>query len=151
MNLIPLSPPSPIQSLGYMDDGQQIQCVATLEGFTVGHAYAVRQFEFKAQRTIIRQALDGSLRECVLSGADTAYALLADDRRERFFVDRRFHSGEIRLTNGKPFKPHFDLQTLAERFEIPHVPDIAEMNPDMYSWNLAFLSAVEDIVNRNYE
>ena len=98
---IPLSPLSPLQSLGWLDPARPIRCLSGIAGFTAGKAYAFRQFPIAVQRAVKRPSISGPDRKCRLTARDTCFAATDDWGKERLFVDRR-HLGESTLITTDP-------------------------------------------------
>ena len=159
-NSAPLSKLSPLQSLGYLEHGQLLECEQDLNWhsttargpmlafvFKAGQSYPVRPFGIIVRRTVKRPSATGEIHEHALTGKDTAFALSDAHNHEWLFVDGR-HLGEgIVITASRPIHPQFTFEVLVSHFRIPQPPSIAERNPDWIDYHLKMLEAIEQIVN----
>lgn len=83
-------------------------------------------------------------------GSELALSIKDNNGAERLFMDERLRAGDVRLSiqaEDAPSPIEFNLQQLADHFDIPRVPDVATKNPEGYQRNLALLKLIEYIVN----
>lgn len=153
--IAPLQPVSPIQSLGYLEAGQLLECRESLmlSGgaviFTAGNCYAVNPVEITIRRAIKRPSVSGPEHEHFLTAKDTAFLITDDNGVARVFADQRHSAPGIIVTsaNGAPVRITFTTKTLLEKFIIPAPADIASLNPEHIAYNLKFLDEFERVVN----
>jgi len=164
----PLYPLSKIQRLGYLDDNDDILCLKEVREddmlsshsqrchtgllclFTAGQRYTIRTETIAIKRTGRKMNLTGQLDDVLWEGSELALFIKDNNGAERLFMDERLRAEDVRLSiqaEDAPSPIEFNLQQLADHFEIPEVPDVATKNPEGYQRNLALLKLIENIVN----
>jgi len=65
-------------------------------------------------------------------------------------MDERLRAEDVRLSiqaEDAPSPIEFNLQQLADHFDIPDVPDVATKSPEAFQRNLELLRQIEAIIN----
>ena len=146
----PLYPLSRIQSLGYLDDNDDILCLKDLPGFSAGQRYTIRTETISVQRSGRRMNVTGELDDVQWEGSELALFIRDNHGIERLFMEERLKANDVRLSiqdENAPSPIEFHLQHLVEHFQIPEVPDVAARNPEAFQRNLALLRRIEDLIN----
>jgi SNF2 domain-containing protein/helicase-like protein len=160
----PFYPLSEIQRIGYLDESSLITCRKHgLPGFRLGQAYPLASTTVPIGRRMMKLNCMGEEDEVEMSGQDLQLTVTNSEAQ----VHRFMHRTEFRLPEHTklrgPRKASLpmlggekkeqedpllhDLQTLVEYFEIPHVPDIAELRPDEYQAALTRIAGLEEQAN----
>lgn len=129
-----------VQRIGYLDEEDEIACTTPgLEGFTPGRRYPLATETFEGRKLEMR-ARPGLPDEEVLSTGQELAIVLTDDLGARHCFTHYPPTGE----DERPAAEHHHLLTdLAAHFDIPDVPDVATVNPELYAENLRRLTALE--------
>jgi hypothetical protein len=149
---------NPVQRIGYLDEYDQVKCIAPFNGFTVGQMYQMTTQTHESEKVEMRKRVDGKPEEEILvhgmqvlisifddAGNEHEFTVFPNEKNEaeekpkRGFFNNR---NSVLPVAGKKKLSHF-LQELAENFEIPHVPDVAECNPDLYMKYIKRLEKLE--------
>jgi predicted RNA methylase len=144
----PLAPLPKIQRLGYLDESDDILCIADLTNekrpgasapyatvFHAGQRYALSTQSVRFTRAQLKTNIRGELEELQLSGQELAIfvksSLSADHEgnaveKGSCFMDASLREDNVQIDHGPGAEfVHFTLQDLVKHFEIPEVPDIA--------------------------
>jgi hypothetical protein len=166
----PLYPLSKIQRLGYLDDNDDILCLKNvythdilsslgrpgeiLQGGTVlfaaGQRYTIRTETIAIKRTGRKMNLTGQLDDVLWEGSELALFIKDNNGTERLFMDERLRAEDVRLSiqaEDAPSPIEFNLQQLADHFDIPEVPDVATKSPAAFQRNVELLQQIESIIN----
>jgi len=166
----PLYPLSKIQRLGYLDDNDDILCLKNVythdilsslgrtgevpQGgavlFIAGQRYTIRTETIAIKRTGRKMNLTGQLDDVLWEGSELALFIKDNNGVERLFMDERLRAEDVRLSiqAEDALSPiEFNLQQLANHFDIPEVPDVATKSPDAFQRNLELLRQIEAIIN----
>ena len=118
----PLYPLSRIQSLGYLDDNDDILCLKDLPGFHAGERYTIRTETISVQRSGRRMNVTGELDDVQWEGSELAMFIRDSHGIERLFMEERLKAKDVRLSiqdENAPSPIEFNLQHLVEHFAIP--------------------------------
>jgi SNF2 family DNA or RNA helicase len=164
----PLYPLSPIQSLGYLDESDHIKCRKDLfkDGkllFKAGKTYELRTETVKVERTKFRPSLTYGDEEFLMSGQELAIHITGeeakpanakqarewsrfpstkpDTTKEYCFMDGKHMAKGVKITGG--VTADLTLQDIASHFDIPQVPDVAEVHPERFNAKLEILRRIE--------
>jgi hypothetical protein len=163
----PLYRLNPVQKLGYLDESDKIKCIkdfkintktsttswngkkvermAEVILFIAGKSYDIKTKSVKASRLKHKPNSLGNTEEFFLSGQELAILITGEDWKDYLFMDQRHIGMGIDVedkteASGVKLKPDFNLEKIVEHFEIPEVPDVAEVDPK------GFAKAQEDLV-----
>lgn len=144
-----LYPLNKIQCLGYVDEHDTLECLIDLgRDFKAGQRYRLRTETIRVIREGTKMNNEGGLDDCEYDGAELAI-FLDGARGEKLFMEARHVADNVRLSiqdEGEPSPIHYTLNQLVDHFDIPHVPDVAALNPADYDANLAMLREIEELV-----
>jgi hypothetical protein len=118
--------------------------------FRAGQRYTIRTETIAIKRTGRKMNLTGQLDDVLWEGSELALFIKDNNGAERLFMDERLRAEDVRLSiqaEDAPSPIEFNLQQLADHFDIPEVPDVATKNPEAYQRNLTMLHLIECIVN----
>ena len=169
----PLYPLPKIQRLGYLDEQDDITCIANLRLpianlkseignrkseiiFRRGEKYAIRSTTVAVKRTGTKMNTVGTLDDVEWNGQELAFFITDDDGVERCFMEERLRAENVKVnlikpgTTGRKEKDiedecviDFTLKQLVDAFIIPEVPDVAKLNPKQYDAMLKTLTDIE--------
>lgn len=148
----PLYPLNKIQSLGYIDESDAIECVKDLHSkdmkviFKTGEKYPLSSRTLQVERVSWKPNMAGRDEEMLLNGREMAIVLKDHEGHDWNFVQLH-REAKVNLRWGETFTPHFDLEVLVNHFQIPEVPDVASASPDAYRNNLNTLRQIEARMN----
>lgn len=146
----PLHPLSEIQRLGYLDEQDMVTCQKDLQDpltrrviFRSGEHYPLRTQTVRVERLTERPDSKGMDCDFLLSGNELAIFIKDATGKEQCFMDARLMTAAgVEIEDVKPNHP---LQVIAEHFEIPNVPDVADCDPKRFQENLAELDRIISI------
>ena len=150
----PFFPLNDVQRLGFLDEEDLIVCKKNFRSEAHGEFFAGKSYQLTcATRTLVqfeeRMNLTGEMDRVMISGCEMVITV-SDRNNNRFeflpnpkaeIADDRGSRG--RLGGHSPSSNGHDLAALIEHFEIPKVPDIAELFPDKYAAAIAALKEIE--------
>jgi len=159
----PIRPLNEIQRLGFLDEQDTILCTKPLAGFTAGTRYELYTTTVSVNRSGSKMNVCGELDAVEWSGSELCIYLRDAGGTARCFMEARLRNDKVRvllpvenrkppekgkLTDDEEHRIHIDftLQDLVEHFQIPEVPSVAELHPDLYQRNLAALHEIEALV-----
>lgn len=141
----PFYTPSPIQSLGWLDEESEIQCSKDgIPGFKSGRSYPLRTWIEETKWKDKRVNLAGDDEDLELTGNELVVALCDDDDNEHQFHVRRDKNLPPTDRSGTT---HHLAQALVDHFAIPIPRDVAQVNPKAYQENLHKLDMLEALAN----
>ncbi|MDE2104498.1 MAG: hypothetical protein KGL39_45100 [Patescibacteria group bacterium] len=169
----PLYPLPKIQRLGYLDEQDDITCIADLRlpiadfsragvrCFSAGCKYQIRSTTVAVKRLGTKMNTIGLLDDVEWNGQELAFFVTDDDGIDRCFMEERLRAGNVKVNlirpgaSGRKDKDlqdecpiDFNLQQLADHFVIPEVPDVAILNPKQFQANLQVLDEIERLCAR---
>jgi hypothetical protein len=118
--------------------------------FSAGQRYTIRTETIALKRTGKKLNLTGQVDEVLWEGSELALFIKDNNGAERLFMDERLRADDVRLSiqaEDAPSPIEFNLQQLADHFDIPEVPDVATKSPEAFKRNLELLHLIEEIVN----
>jgi hypothetical protein len=120
--------------------------------FIAGHRYKIKTKTVKVSRLKHKPNSVGVMEEFYLSGQELAIYITGEDWKDHLFMDQRHIGPGIDVAEKTDVKeqklhPEFNLEKLVEHFEIPDVPDIAEMNPKEFAKAQSDLVKLEELMN----
>ncbi len=154
----PLYPLSKIMRLGFLDEQDDILCEQSLRSralhFSSGTRYALRSLTVQVKRNGSKVNNVGGLDAVEWNGQELAFYITDNTGVERIFMDERLRDETVSLNlltedgeEGDGLVMDFTLQELVDHFNIPEVPDVAQVNPERYQNNLNLLEEIERLVN----
>ncbi len=149
----PFYRPSPTQSLGWIDEMGELECLAPGIGTCApGDRCPIETRIEKTTWKGDKINLAGEKEELAYSGEELLVTLTDPDGSKHHFHVRRdeeTHEDEIDPRTNKVRVRHWPLSTLIEHFKIPIPKDITALRPDDYQRHLARLIQIEQMVRRN--
>lgn len=118
--------------------------------FKAGTRYTIRTETIAIKRTGRKMNLTGQLDDVLWEGSELALFIKDNNGTERLFMDERLRAEDVRLSiqaEDAPSPIEFNLQQLADHFDIPEVPDVATNSAEAFQRNLELLRQIETIIN----
>lgn len=148
----PLYPLSATQRLGYLDFVESLVCrkdSTTANGkhtFKAGIAYgiSVETVEVVKQKTKLN--LKGEPENVEQRGMELSVLVKSEPTRVAAFYNRKMME-DSKVEVESMLEADGSLQDLVDIFEIPHVPDVAEICPAEYQHNLELLDKIVEAMN----
>lgn len=139
----PLYPLNRIQRIGYLDEADTIHCLKDLGPFKRGCTYALDSSTHKVTRQESRPNLIGEAERIDKHGSELAITIGSGSERSVFMdVDPK----DKKITIEPATEVHFNLQALADHFEIPEVTDVSAVQPDLYQERLERIDQLEALI-----
>lgn len=127
---ISLTPLTPIQRLGWVDDEDNILCIQDIGHFKSGVRYPVTTstVEFIKKQT----------RPCIVNGKRTKETVEVNGHDLNISISEPADkvSYQFRHNPDQSRQYSYDLNTLVDHFEMPKVPDVSQARPKLYQENL---------------
>ncbi len=165
----PLYPLSEVQRLGYLDEQDMITCKKDLVVefkpyampgfggrtkesihqspprvvFHEGESYPIRTQAVRLEKSKTKPNSAGYENEFLISGQDLAIFIKDATGKERCFMDARLMKSDVKLDG---VKVDHELQLIPEHFDIPEVPDMADLNPDGMRNAVAEINRIEQFM-----
>ena len=143
----PFFPLNEVQRLGFLDEEDSIVCKKDFQGFTAGQRYPIAC----ATRTLVqyedRRNLADEIDRVQISGCEMVVTI-TDSQGNRFEFLPHPTSKIVDKGRLNPVDPSNgqDLAALIEHFEIPKVPDIAEIYPEKYQAAIRAIREIESSI-----
>ncbi len=116
--------------------------------FSEGNTYPIRTKAVRVQRKKWKPSLTWGEEEHLMNGMELAIWILDDQKNERLFMDRKHDGDAVQVQDdSEDLKIDFHLQDIAEHFNIPAVPSVAECNPDKQKLYAHRLMELENALN----
>lgn len=147
----PFYTPSPVQSLGWVDEHSALTCKqagigSAKPGDSCPISCTVEPTEWKDMKI----NLAGDTEELKYTGKELLVCLTDPSGCEHHFHVRRDEKHSAPEThNGKVIRLHWEVSDLIEHFHIPIPKDIVTLNPHRYQSHLATLDLLEQRINQN--
>lgn len=132
-----LTPLTPVQCLGWIDDKDDILCTKDFSFFKKGHRYNVES------KTV--HFLKTEMRPCIVNGKRTKEKVKVNGHDLQIAIKDDQSSCKVHfmhIPDRSSIKNCHDLNTLSEHFEIPTVPDVIDAHPELYQGNLKKLESM---------
>lgn len=113
--------------------------------FRAGNTYRLRTQTVRVERRTTKPNLSAGFDEVLLNGQELAICITDEGEMERCFMDARHRAADVQVDGDVSID--FVLQDLAEHFQIPEVPDVAECDPAGFSQYLQRLGELEELIN----
>ena len=140
----PLRPLNAVQRLGHLDEEDDIRCeVAPGIGFTAGRSYALESETFQGRKVERRPHPGGEKdrkEEVLVTGQELLLRIRDDAGAWHAFT--QYDLGRDQQAE-RPEKHFHRLAELVECFQIPDVPDIAQVHPEEFAEYQRRLRALE--------
>jgi hypothetical protein len=136
----PLSPASAVQAIGWIDDAEELLCIADLDHFCAGQNYklSTKTIEWKKKENRPRYHAGKRATETVLvRGTDLLLTLHHPTLSPIHFTFNPERAGTLHTTRS--------LEDLARHFQLPETPDITAIHPEVFTRNLTLLDELETI------
>lgn len=116
--------------------------------FSEGGIYSLRTKAVRVQRKKWKPSLTWGDEECLMNGMELAIWITDEAKNERLFMDRRHDAETVEVADdADKLTIDFYLQDIAEHFDIPAVPSVAECNPDRHKLYTHRLNELELALN----
>ncbi len=133
---ISLTPLTPIQCLGWIDEQDTVKCTADLGIFKAGNEYKVstETVQFMKQQT----------RPCIVNGKRTKETVEVNGHDLNITITCPIYdeSSHFRHNPDTNEANNYDLNTLVNHFEMPNVQDVSQAKPALYKANLKKLETM---------
>jgi len=132
----PVQPISPVQAIAWLDDQDAITCKKNFGPFLAGHIYALTSETVRYKKPESRWRIRAGQREREVVEV-RGYDLCLSIKPEAGEATKFYY-------NPKRTDPAaHSLQDLVDHFEVPHVADLAELQPEAYQAHLNRLTDFE--------
>lgn len=133
---VSLTPLSPIQRLGWIDDEDTILCTKDFHTLVAGNRYEIKTSTVQFVKQQTRPCIHNGRRikeNVEVSGHDLRIVIKGHNKDETY---------EFRHNPDKSQSNNYDLNALVDHFEMPDVPDVSQAYPELYKDNLAKLDTL---------
>lgn len=151
----PFTRPRRAMCVAWAEEEGRLKCLEDLDGFTAGQSYDLTSETFLGMKAETRESLKYGEENVLVSGQELMLILTDDLGRRHGFTQYKIDQPERyrqdkENEDAKESSDLFDtihcfhlLGTLVNHFEMPDVPDIAEVMPERFNENLRRLEALE--------
>lgn len=116
--------------------------------FVAGKRYELRTKGVTVTRKTSKPSLSFGEDDYMMSGVELAIWIKDEFGYERLFMDRKHSSKGVELKDDmQDLTIDFFLEDIAENFEVPNVPDVAECQPERYAQFLGQMDVLEEMLN----
>lgn len=146
----PLAPLNLIQRIGWLDEHEEITCIRPFECFEEGKSYPLSSRTVEWKKATLRPRYQAGVRdeESVQTRGTDLQLTIHHGAVQHHFTYTPANLAGLPPRRDTPVEQlgganHHTLETLAEHFHIPEVPDITQIFPDQFAANLALIDQLE--------
>ena len=136
----PLAALPAIQRLGWIDDTEELLCIADFHEFKAGKSYPLTSETIEWKKEVLRPRYHAGKRDkerILTRGTDLRITL------HNGCLDKHTFTYNPENLHGPSRNRDHTLAELAAHFLIPEVPDITSLHPERYAANLALIDELE--------
>lgn len=139
----PLRPLNRVQRLGHLDEEDMIKCsIAPCYGFTPGKSYPMESETIEGKKVESRKhwKRKDETEDVLVTGQELLIRIQDDNRKWHAFTQYSLGAAQ---ESERPEDYFHLLSELVECFDIPEVPDVAELHPKEFATYQARMKALE--------